>query len=826
MSSCCAGKKCFHCNSPLPAEPIAVDTGKQKVNVCSEGCARTVAGIISAGLDDFYNHRDITSVAERPQKPVKDWLTYERPAVMDKFVRRHSNGDLTADLLVQGVHCAACTWLIENTLSRINGIRSVEVNPLTTRAEIRWDPTRISLARVLQAIENVGYMPVPFTEQATQAAVAREKRVALRRLLVAGLGMMQVVSFAIAMYAGAFQGMDPGIQQFFRLISLLVATPVVLYSGAPFFLGALRNIKSGSLGMDVPVALAIGTAWTASVWNTFAGSGEVYFDSATMFVFFLSGTRYLEAAGRFQAFDLTHALAREIPSTTTRLTDAGSEEVGVMELQAGDTVLVATGSTFPADGTLLGEATQVDEALLTGESIPVRKLAGDVIVAGTVNCGDSARVRVDKTGPDTVLAQIGRLVGQAGNDKPRLVQITDRVASWFVMAVLLIAAGAGLAWAQIDPQRAFEIVLSVLVVTCPCALALATPAAFTVATGALARQGFLIRRSNALPTLAATDHVIFDKTGTLTSSAMEIRAVHVRGNSSTAEAFALAAALEANSSHPIARAFRSSSAVKPAAQVKIVPGCGMEGRIDAAQYRIGTLKFAGGLANTSTTGWESENPDIRNIYLGDNHGIVAHFEIVEQIRVGARELVADLQKMQLSTSIASGDQLNVVAALAKRIGIDSWKSGLLPEGKLELVRELQAEGETVTAIGDGINDSPVLAGADVSIAMGSGTSIAQHSADCVWLGSHLHGLDVAFRTARRTMQIVRQNLAWALFYNALAIPLAVTGKLDPWMAALGMSLSSLLVMLNALRLSRPTDSVHAAGREKIEPKPGRLKVAA
>ena len=734
------------------------------------------------------------------------WAAYERPAVMREYVRDNDDGTLTADLLVHGVHCASCTWAIETTLNKLPGVVSIEANPVTTRAELRWDPHRTRLATLLEAITDLGFRPMPFTGKATQDESEKQRRLALRRLLVAGLGMMQVTSYAVAMYAGAFQGMDPQIEYFLRLISLLVATPIVFYSGAPFFQGAWRNIRSLKPGMDLPVALAIGGAWSASVWNTFAGSGEVYFDSATMFVFFLSGTRYLEAAGRHRALDLTHSLAQQLPCTAMRLTASGREEVGVMELEHGDRVLVPGGVAFPADGMLDDRDTRVDESMLTGESLPVSRQRGDAVIAGTVNTGEAVTITVEKTGPHTVLAQIGRLVTQAGRERPQLVELTDRIASVFVSIVIAVATVTGIVWWQLDPDRTFGIVLSVLVVTCPCALALATPAAFTVATSRLARDGFLVRRAGALQRLAQVSRALFDKTGTLTDNHLRIEAVHTRAGLTATDALRIAAALEAGSAHPIARAFRHEIAAADgealsAGSVQLRAGRGLEGLVEDAQWRIGTATFAaadGSRHDLDTSGSDS----LRQVFLGDSNGIAARFDIAENLREGAADVLRAFADQGIQAVIASGDQARPVKALARRLGNIECHAELLPEDKLDLVRDLQQRGERVAAFGDGVNDSPVLAGADVAIAMGSGTSVAQHSADCVWLGEQLGGIDRAFSLARRTMRVVKQNLAWALGYNLLAIPLAVTGTIEPWMAALGMSLSSLLVMLNALRLGQ------------------------
>jgi Cu2+-exporting ATPase len=403
-----------------------------------------------------------------------------------------------------------------------------------------------------------------------------------------------------------------------------------------------------------------------------------------------------------------------------------------------------------------------------------------------------------------VLAQIGRLIMQAGSDRPELVQITDRIASVFVSLVLLIAAATGIVWWQIDASQAFPVVLSVLVVTCPCALALATPAALTAATSALARRGFLIRRGQALQALARVSHVVFDKTGTLTENTLQIERVLVGEAIDRESALNIMASLEAGSAHPIARAFRDQTKVYPAQHLVHITGGGLEGRIDGNIFRIGTALFAGALNPDAANGLLVTNPNVRTIYLGSIAGLLARVEISEKLRIGAANLLQRLTTLGIGATIASGDHPSAVAALAARVGAVNCMGGMSPEQKLALVRDLQASGKVVAAVGDGINDSPVLAGANVSIAMGNGTSIAQHSADCIWLGNQLTDLDSAFVMARRTMQIVRQNLVWALGYNLTAIPLAMTGILAPWMAALGMSLSSLLVILNALRLGIET----------------------
>ncbi len=795
--------QCFHCGADLPEgkQYTAEIDGKQQM-LCSASCQRVARLIADRGLTRFYHFREAPAGAsDSDNLSMQRWAAYDRPALQKEFVSVLADGSRRAQLLLEGVRCAACAWLIENALAAVPGLISIGVDPVTTRTSVHWNPERLKLSELLGQLARLGYKPYPYTEDASERASTREHRAALKRLIVAGLGMMQVVSFAVAMYAGAWR--DPEIQQFLRLISMLVATPVVFYSGAPFFSGAWHRLRRGGLSMDVPVALAIGGAWAASVWHTLIGSGEVYFDSATMFVFFLSAARFLEMSGRHRALSLTGALARHLPKVAIRLIDGREEEIGAMELQAGDIVLVQPGQTVPADGILLESPAHLNEALLTGESTPVSKQPGDDLVAGSVSDTDALKLQVARVGADTVMAQISQLIGSASERKPKLVQIADQVASWFVGGVLGVAVLVAVVWWQIAPERAFEVVLAVLVVTCPCALALATPAAFTVATAALSRQGFMVRRPGALQALAQITDVVFDKTGTLTEHDAGIGAIRTWGGLTDEQALAVAAALEARSEHPLARAFPRPANAEAARAVQAKPGAGLEGEFRNQRWRIGQLKFVAELSGTTISATDSDDEqDRKSVYLGNEQGLVACFSIAERLRRGSTEAFGALQSLGLRCLIASGDQRKAVQAVAKQLAADDWRAGLAPDQKLEFIHALQQRKKRVAMLGDGINDAPVLAGADVSIAMGSGTSLAQHSADCVLLSSSLQVLAPAVRKARSTLTVIRQNLAWAVVYNLVALPMAATGMLAPWMAALGMSASSLLVIGNALRLGR------------------------
>ena len=785
--------QCFHCGEPVPpGVRLEVRLDGEPRAMCCEGCRAAAEFIRDAGLADYYKFRD--APAPRPRADADDaWVTYDRPEVQERLVRRQ--GPLSsANLLLEGVRCAACGWLVERRLERRAGVTGIAVNPATGRARLEWRTGEVELSSLLRSIHALGYRPHVLGAADTVAVAERERRQALKRLAVAGLGMMQVMMFAVALYAGAFDGMDPVLRHYLRLVSMLVATPVLLYAGRPFLEGAWRNLAARQLGMDVPVALGLVLAWAASTWNTFTDRGEVYFDSVTMFTFLLLLGRFAEMSARHRAGSTSDALLRLQPVSATRVKDGVAERVVVTELAAGDTVLVAAGEAFPADGVLAGEATSVDESMLTGESAAVARRPGDAVMGGSINVGRPARAVVSATGHDTVLAGIVRLLERAQTERPSIARLADRWASWFVAGVLLVAVSVAGAWTVVDPARAFEATLAVLVVTCPCALSLATPTAITAATAALARQGLLVTRAEALEGMSRARRVVMDKTGTLTTGQPVVHRCRPLGALDEAGCLALAASLEQASTHPIARAFaRVEGPLRMPQQVDAEPGAGVEGTLDDTRYRIGRREFVAALAG-------SRDADDAHTYLGREGEWLAGFEISDTLRPGAAAVVSRLQSMGLAVEIASGDHEAAVAAAARATGVSRCHARLTPDEKLALVRGIQGTGERVIMVGDGVNDAPVLAAASVSIAMGAGTSLAQTSADAVLMARELDALPEAIAVARRTVGIIRQNLAWAVAYNVVALPLAALGFIPPWAAAIGMSASSLLVVANALRL--------------------------
>ncbi len=794
---------CFHCGSPLPANAhFAVRVAGAERRVCCAGCEAAATLILSQGLGRFYDFRE--PPAARPSGSGRNWSIFDRAAALRRYTHELPGGERELSLQLEGLHCPACAWLIENSLRREPGVREIHVNAGSARAELRFDPARIACSRLLERVHTLGFLPQPLSFVAGTPTGTAARRAALQRLAVAGFGMMQLMTYAVSLYAGVIQGMAPDLQQFLRFVSLAVATPVVLYSAQPFFVNAWRSVRAGSPGMDVPVALSIAAAYLWSAWSTVRGSGTVYYDSAVMFTFFLLLGRYVEMALRHRSGMQQDALLRLLPASILRLTGPRAERVTPDELCTGDRVRVLPGERVPADGVIESGSSEVDESLLTGEAAPRARSRGDTLLAGTLNVTGSLEMRVTRIGADSTLAAISRLLERAQASRPRIADLADRVASGFVVAVLLLATVVGLDWLHADPARAFPAVLAVLVVTCPCALSLATPVALAAATTRLAATGLLVGRGRALELLARADRMVFDKTGTLTSGTPRLDEVVLLGTHAARErCLELAAAIESCTAHPLARAFAHLTPARGLTDVHAEAGRGMEGSIDGTRYRLGRLDYVlESCAPTLDASPPGLGADLARVVLGGPEGPLAAFRISDALREDARSTLARLERLGVTPVIASGDQGAAVELAAQRLGGLEAYAGLRADEKLGLVQGLQRAGHRVAMVGDGVNDAPVLAAADVSVAIASGADLAKVNADLVLLGHGLAPLAGAVETSRRMLRIIRQNLCWAVLYNLTAVPLAASGHLEPWMAALGMSMSSLLVVVNAMRLRR------------------------
>lgn len=808
MAANAAHSGCYHCGLPVPAHSdftLCIEGREQ--HFCCPGCQAVAGAIIDGGLANFYQYR--TRLNNRAETETASYQVYDAAAMQEDFVSEPQPGVRRAQLLLDGISCAACVWLIEHYLSRYPAVADVKVNAHTHRCVIDWRPAAGRLSELMAALAAIGYRPMPATDDRLETLQRRENQMALLRLGVAGIGMMQVGMVAVGLYAGALQGIAENWEQLLRWVSLLIATPVVFFSARPFFSAARRALQTRHLTMDVPVALAIGAAYAASAWATLRGGGEVYFDSVAMFTFFLLLGRYLEMRARHHNALASGRLGQLLPLSVQRVSRSdGAEQVEDLPLKqlcVGDLIRVRAGDTFACDGIVREGRSGVIEAMLTGEAEPLLKQPGDRVAAGTLNHDGTLLVEVEALGNNTRLSAIERLVEQAQSDKPAQVALADRIAGYFVGVVLMLTAVVGWLWYLHAPEHAFWIALSVLVVTCPCALSLATPTALTAAIASLRQGGLLVTRGHVVESLEKVDRVVFDKTGTLTLGEPRVERVEVCGELSQSCCLAIAGALEAGSSHPLARAFAAAGNTSVYAEdIQTVTGRGVAGLIDGQLYRLGAPDFAAVqpaaapaapgsgqwlLLSAVDAGVQSAQP-------------LAWFLLTDQVRPEAAAAVAALRRRGLQVELLSGDASTATADVAAAVGIDTFRAGATPQDKLEHIQRYQQRGEVVMMVGDGINDIPVLSGADISVAMGSASDLAQTRADSILLHAELVQLPWALGFARRARRIIRQNLFWSASYNSLALPLAALGLVPPYAAAIGMSASSLVVVVNALRLNR------------------------
>jgi Cu2+-exporting ATPase len=809
-----AVEPCFHCGLAVPpglSYSVLIDGVDRPM--CCPGCRAVATAIIDQGLDDYYRHREGHGVNPEALSPssVEESRSFDDDEIQRDFVRCDPEGIKRATLSIEGISCAACAWLIERHLRRRPGVIDVSVHLGSHRAQLAWDPTIAKLSELLAAVTEVGYVAHPFQPDREEQYARDQQRRMLRRLGVAGLGMMQVMMYAVGLYAGSFQGIDDHHRLLLYWVSLIVTTPVVFYAASPFFSNALRDLRSRRLGMDVPVAIAIGGAYLASVWSMLRGAGEVYFDSVCMFTFFLLLGRYLEARMRRRSDEFSRRLLRGAPRTARRMGPTGDEVVACRLLVPGDLIRVREGETIPADGVIVEGRSAVDEALLTGEPLPHARLPGDPVIGGSQNIESPLVISVTRTGATSTLASIVALLDRAQAERPATVRAADRAARIFVAAVLGLTAAVIFYWWHVQPDRAFEIGLALLVSTCPCALSLATPAALAAATNGLARTGLLISRGHVLEGLARISDFVFDKTGTLTRGELELVAVRPLGKESEIECMAIARALEEHSSHPIARAFsrwngpgvrlENQSCAQPkmaCSEATTVTGSGLSGKVHGVGYRLGRADWALSLAPGSSVPVFDE-ADSAVLLVGER-GPVAWFGLRDELRPGAAKLIESLRHSGVRAHLLTGDPSPGATRVASRLGIEEARGGASPEEKLAYVRNLQACGAVIAMAGDGVNDAPVLAAAQISIAMGGGSDLTRARADSVLLEDDLDTLTRAVNWSRKTRRVIRQNLAWALLYNLTILPLASMGLVAPYAAAIGMSLSSLLVVGNALRL--------------------------
>jgi len=793
--------------------------GEQRLFCCS-GCLNVCRVIHEAGLDSFYQRlqeREAT-MAPPPDAP-SDIDQYDLPEVQQEFVHSLADGSMQAHLMVDGIHCAACVWLIEKALGGMPGIIRAEVNLVHHRLALQWQPEILALSQIMQRLAALGYAAIPFNLDNAEGKLRDQNRRLLFRMGFAGFGAMNIMWISIALYAGSFSGINIEDRHFFQWVSCAIATPVLFYSGGPILISAMRSLRWVSLGMDLPIAIGAVATYTYSLWQTMQGGEHVYFDTVVSFLFIILVGRYLEALARRNASSATLRLLELQPRMATRFTENGEERVAVRKLAAGDRLRVRPGDKIPADGILIEGESHIDESMLTGESRPVHKHIGNSLACGTVNGEGSLTMRVEKTGSDTILARIIHLVEYAQGSKARVQRLADRIVPWFVGITLLLSSLTFLYWVQADFDVALLAATAVLIITCPCALGLATPMAIAVGTGVAARYGVLVRNGEALEGLSDISHVVLDKTGTLTEGRM--RVTDIQALSERNRLLQLAGAVERHFSHPLATAicaaveadgltFPSSS--KPQLLAGLGVGARVETRDDSSEVWIGNrrLMHARGITVSEAMSEACERIESEMgvaVLVAADAELLGLLRIEDQLREGAADLIKEISRQGMGITLLTGDSAAAAGHLQHILSAQIAKpirviADVLPEDKVREIELLQEAGERVLMAGDGINDAPALAQADISIAMGHGTDVSMECSDIVLMGSDVGKIPWALALGKQTLKTIRQNLVLSLAYNIILVPAAMAAWVTPVFAALAMPLSSLLVIGNAILIRR------------------------
>lgn len=772
---------CYHCGEALAARAVHAEIEAVERHFCCIGCRAAAQWLHQSGLADYYTLRTTATGRVDDSVAFAEWDS----AGFKHLYVREVDGHSECDLSIANVRCAACAWLIGRVAQQMPGVQSITVDPATASAQLCFDPERTPLSAIAQQFAAIGYTPSVVSHSAD---VSASRRQSLKRLAVAGLGAMQAMMFTEALYFGADE-LGNGTRDFFRVIAAVITTIVVFYAGAPFFRGAWHEVRLRQPGMDLMVAISVGLAYAVSLVETARGGAVVYFDAAVMFVFLLTAARHIEAVARARANErLQLRLGAEHQRAERVAADGSVQVVALSELACGDQVRVASGESVAVDGVLIDRLAQVDESLLTGESRPVSKQAGDTVLAGSIALDTPFQIEVSAIGAATRVGQLRTLVRSALMRATGSTESGARSAAAFTIAMLAIATASGLIWSIFAPERALPAVLAVLAAACPCAFALAIPLSRAVTHAMLAQRGVIVTTPDALARAATIDRIVIDKTGTLTEGRLRLGDVELLDPAfDRDEVLAIAAALERGHRHPIASALREYDSGVAVGDARLVVGQGVSGVIAGQSWRLGQAVW---LQQSESAG----------VILANAQGSVARLQFEDRLRPQARTAVANWRRFG-SIEMLSGDAEAAVTGVADTLGITAC-SRMTPAQKCAHLRDLQAQGHHVLMLGDGLNDVESLAAANIGIAMGGGSALTQCHADVVLLRDDLSLVGLLIDSARRTQRITRQNMAWAIGYHVLLLPFAISGLMPPWLAALGMSASSLVVVLNALRLGR------------------------
>jgi len=802
---------CYHCGLPVESSGdfSAKIAGKER-EFCCFGCQSVCLTIHHAGLQSFYNKTPEGEHLAPPPELSNELTSYDLDEVQSDYV--DSLGDIRSiSLLVEGIHCAACVWLIEHSLAKQAGVLSAEVNLTSKRLRLQWDNRITPLSSILHALGQIGYAAVPFDADVAEGALAKRHRSLLYRMAFAGFAMMNLLWISIALYTGADKG---GFANWFYWISLIIATPTLFYSGYPFLRNAFLGLRHRYLTMDLPIAIGASVTYGYSTYNTVTHSptGHVYFDTVVNFLFVILVGRYLEAISKREALSATTRLLELQPKLATVITDGKPKIVPIRAVNIGDYLLVKPGEKVPVDGVIVDGQSAVDESMLTGESIPVLKQLTDNVVAGSINGEGAFTVKAQQVLRNTALAKIVSLMEDAQASKAPVQCTADKIVPWFVIITLSLALITFIYWYQFDFETALLAATSVLIITCPCAFGLATPMSVAVATGVGANRGILIKQGAALEFLSNVTHFVFDKTGTLTEGKLRIVDIETDDGYSDNQVLTLAGSVEQQSEHGIAMAILEAAKERKCELSSVqdflsYPGQGVQALLNDQMISVGTEVWFKQQAINFDKKWKHRSEQLENkgvscIFIAVNNNVIGLVGLADQLRKDAISMVSELRQQGVGITVLSGDKASVVSAVTEPLGDIIRRAEVLPKDKSDTVRKLQQQGEIVAMVGDGVNDSPALIQADVGIALASGTDVSIESADIILSHNELYKVADARQLASRTLRTVRQNIVLSITYNIVMVPLAMMSLVSPLVAALTMPISSLLVIANAARIKR------------------------
>lgn len=811
---------CFHCGLPLPLNGTVTESiNSEKKSFCCHGCAQVSRIIHDSQLDKFYRFAPSVRQWGNPQSAPADALVFDDPELQQEFVCQLDNDLLMAEFLVQGIHCPACIWLIEKMVYKNPGIEYCEVNFTKHSMKVAWDPGITKVSDIIHAVGKIGYRAQPFDQDEHSQLTKQRRQNLLFRMTFAGFVMANVMTAAVCLYAGDFFGIEEKWRGFFKWYSMIFTASAVLYSGKLFFISAFNAIVKSRVNMDVPISLGITISFIYSVWATITANGHVYYDSICMFIFLILVGRYLESSARETAHNASHSLLALLPYSATKLENGEELLVPLRSIKPKDIILIRPGEKIPVDGAVIEGNTRIDESMLTGESIPVYKSEGDKVVAGTLNENGTIKIRTTRTGKHSTISNIAELIERAQNSKVNSQRLADMIVPYFVFGVIALSLLTFAYWTlNSDITLAITSAVTVLIITCPCALGLATPMAVAIGAGIGGKNGVLFKNGSSLELLHKTDHIIFDKTGTLTTG--NIKVVNC-GLPEDKTVLSYIASIEMLSEH-----FAAKAIVKKLAKFDVsnkgitirnfssTPGLGVSADVLTADSPHVTTIYIGSLQWLDTLSIRLDKQTRREIdqqiELGytivialDQEKLLAWFGLSDTVRPEAKQLINNLLSRQFVLSVASGDQPQALRNLLSQLQTNEINiyPGCMPQDKLNLINAIKSGGYNVAMIGDGINDAPALAHADVGVAVAQAADISSQAANVVLIGG-LEKLPVAIEISKITSRTIRQNLGFSLAYNIFVVPLAIMGAVSPLLAAIVMPLSSLVVIGNALLIRR------------------------